>query len=164
MQKHQAFRIYFVMQLIEQVLGTHPLDSADRSRLAELPPELRCFLPERFDAAALDEYHVPLPYCGYMWSLFVGLGIDNLRSLPAERLLTLRYEDILADPKHQLNTLTTFLGEDYIDEDWSARCAATVRPPRSTWRDLPEDEARDLTAACRPGFELLRAAGVEYQV
>jgi len=39
-----------------------------------------------------------------------------------------------------------------------------MRQPRSTWRDLPEDEARALTEACRPGFDLLREAGVEYEV
>jgi hypothetical protein len=39
-----------------------------------------------------------------------------------------------------------------------------VRKPRSTWRDLPHDEASALTEACRPGFELLRQAGVEYEL
>ena len=43
-------------------------------------------------------------------------------------------------------------------------CAATVRPLRSTWRDLPEETARALTEACRPGFERLCAAGVHYDV
>ena len=89
---------------------------------------------------------------------------EGCRALPAHRLLTLRYEDFFADPKSQLDIIAAFLGQDYIDEDWSARCAATVRKPRSTWRDLPADEAHALTEACRPGFELLAAAGVHYDV
>jgi len=38
-----------------------------------------------------------------------------------------------------------------------------VRPPRSTWRDLPDEEARALTEACQPGFKALAEAGVEYE-
>ena len=86
-----------------------------------------------------------------------------LRALPADRLLTLRYEDFFVDPKQQLDTLAAFLGDEFVDEAWSTRCAATVRKPRSTWRDLPEETARALTEACRPGFEQLRAAGVHYE-
>ena len=56
------------------------------------------------------------------------------------------------------------LGAEFVDEDWSARCATTVRAPRSTWRELPEEEACALTAACKPGFEQLRAVGVDYAV
>lgn len=84
--------------------------------------------------------------------------------VPSDRLLTLRYEDFFTEPKRQLDALAAFLGEEFIDEDWSGRCAATVRPPRSTWRDLPAEEARAVAEACRPGFELLRAAGVHYDV
>lgn len=164
MQKHNAIRLFFVMQLIEQVLEAHPLDSPDRSRVERLPRELQRFLPECFDAAAFSAYHVPLAYCGSMWSLFLEMGMTHLRSLPADRLLTLRYEDILANPKRQLDTLTIFLGEEFIDENWSARCAATVRPPKSTWRDLPPDEIHALTNACRPGFDLLASAGVRYEM
>jgi hypothetical protein len=105
-----------------------------------------------------------LPDCGAFWSQLIARDAQVLGPLPADRHLTLRYEDFFVDPKHQFDTLAALLGNDYIDEDWSTRCAATVRPPRSTWRDLPEDEARALTEACRPGFELLRQAGVEIRI
>jgi hypothetical protein len=37
-----------------------------------------------------------------------------------------------------------------------------VRQPRSSWRELSEDELRAVGAACQPGFDLLRSAGVDY--
>jgi hypothetical protein len=69
---------------------------------------------------------------------------------------------LLADPKRQLDVLAAFLGEEYIDEDWPAPCAATVRKPRSTWRHLSDDDANALSQVCRPGFERLPELGFEY--
>ena len=147
---------------IAEILGGKPFAPVDPSRIHELPPELRPFVPENFDDDAFRAYRVPLPSCGAFWAQQIIRGLKLLDQIPAESRLTLRYEDFFVDPKGRLDTLAAFLGEDVIDEDWSARSAATVRPPRSTWRDLPEDEARALTEACLPGFEALREMGVAY--
>lgn len=164
MQQHTGMRIYHAMNWLGQYLGVDPLTSSERSRIDRVPPELRPILPEQFDINAFNTYEVPLPLCGEIWSQQIGMGQKVLSTLPADRLLTLRYEDFFTDPKGQLDTLAAFLGPDFIDEAWSARCAATVRQPRSTWRDLPEETARPLTEACLPGFELLREAGLHYDL
>jgi len=164
MSKHPAFALYIGLSRLQQYLGVDPIESADRSNLPSVPAELLPFLPERFHHSALGAFSVPAQVCGSHWSQQIGSGLPMLASLSTDRLLTLRYEDFFADAKGQLNKLAAFLGEDYVDEEWSARCAATVRQPRSTWRDLPEAEVRALTEACRPGFEALREAGVEYEV
>ncbi len=163
MQKHAAFVLGVGRLLLSQHLGVDPLVSPDRSRLDEVPADLLPFLPENFSLDRLLGFPVSYELCGGFWHQQVSSGLAVLNTLPQDRLLTLRYEDFLVDPKHELDTLAAFLGDEFIDEDWSARCAATVRPPRSTWRDLPEDDARALTGACRPGFELLAAAGVKYE-
>lgn len=162
-QKHNAWRLGLAWGMIEESLGVHPLYSSDRRQLDRLPSELRPFLPEQFDADRFETFEVPLPTCGAYWAFQMAGGLKVLGDQPPDGLLTLCYEDFLIDPKRQLDTLAAFLGEEFVDEDWSARCAATVRPPRSTWRDLPEDEARALTEACRPGFEALAAAGMNYE-
>jgi putative sulfotransferase len=164
MQHHTGMRIYHAMNWLGQYLEIDPLTSSDRSRIDKVPTELRPILPEQFDLEAFNAYEVPLPLCGEIWSQQIALSRNMLAALPSDRLLTLRYEDFITEPKRQLDTLAAFLGEEFVDEDWSARCASTIRPPRSTWRDLPEDKARALSEACQPGFELLRAAGVEYEL
>lgn len=164
MQGHVGMRLYFIMSTLAQHLGVDPIESPDRTKVDSVPQELRPFLPENFDSDAFRAFRMPSTLCGAYWTFQVEAGLDVLRSLPPHRLLTLRYEDILADPKPQLDTLTAFLGDEFVEEDWSASCAATVRQPSSTWRDLPEEEARALTETCRPGFELLNAAGVHYDV
>ena len=164
MQAYVAFRLLFVMGTLEKTIGVNPIVSSDRSRIDRLPAELRPFLPEHFDLEAFGAFRPPLPACGEFWAQNIGSGLEVLSELCAQRFLTLRYEDFFVDPKQQLDRLADFLGEDFVDEDWSARCGATVRQPRSSWRDLPEEDARALTEACRPGFEQLAAAGVHYDV
>lgn len=161
-REHMGNRFATTVITLQRYLGVNPLESSDRTHMDKVPAEWRGFLPEDFDLDALRSLQIPSPVCAKAWAQQIEDGMKALHLLPADRLLTLRYEDILADPKHQLDTLAGFLGDEFVDEDWSTRCAATVRPPRSTWRDLPEDEARALTEACRPGFELLHSAGVEY--
>lgn len=164
MQEHLAFRLYLIVRSLTELLGADPLQSSDRTHFDRLPPELRSFLPEDFNVDAFRAFRVPLSLCADLWSQQIVNTLPELLALPADRLLTLRYEDFFIDAKAQLDRLAAFLGDDFIDGDWSTRCAATVRKPRSTWRDLPEEEAHALTEACRPGCELLREAGVHYDV
>jgi putative sulfotransferase len=164
MQRHSAWRVGLTWQAIAEALGANPFDSPDRTHIDRVPTQLRPFLPERFDAEAFQAYEAPLEACAGYWTYQVQTGLKLLGRLPAERLLTLRYEDFFVDPKGQLDALAAFIGEEFVEEAWSARCAATIRKPRSSWRDLPETAARALTAACQPGFEDLRAAGVRYEL
>jgi putative sulfotransferase len=164
MYNHPGFKLFYVMNVLGQYLGVDPLESPDRTHLQRVPGELRLLLPEHFDADALRSFPVPLSFWGEAWAQQIDHGLKVLSALPENRLLTLRYEDFFVDPQRQLDLLAIFLGDDFINDGWAARCAATVRKPRSTWRDLPGKDARDLTEACRPGFELLREAGVHYDV
>jgi putative sulfotransferase len=164
MQGHLGMRLYFLMSSIAQYLGVDPLESSDRTHIDRVPENLRPFLPEHFNADAFRAMRMPLSLCGQYWTFQVETGLNALRTIQKDRLLTLRYEDILAEPKIQLDRIAAFLGDEIVDEAWAARCAATVRKPRSTWRGLSVEEARALTEACRPGFELLREAGVQYDL
>ncbi len=162
MQAHLGFRLGFVMASLGQFLGVDPIASSDRTKTDRVPEAMRNLLPENFDAAAFRAFRVPLPLLGELWSQQIDVGLKALSALTDQRLLTLRYEDFFVDPKHQLDTFTSFLGDEFVDNDWSTRCAATMRQPKSTWRDLPPAEARTLAEACRPGFEQLSSVGVHY--
>lgn len=164
MQRHPGMGLFFVMSTLAEYLGVDPIESSDRTNVARVPEEWRPLLPENFNAEAFRAFRVPLSICTTFWSRQVEDGLKLLAAVPAERLLTLRYEDFFVDPKAQLDVISAFLGDDFVDESWSTACAATVRQPRSSWRDLPEETARALTEACRPGLEQLRAAGIEYEV
>ena len=164
MQEHRGFRLTYAMMSLEQFLGVNPLLSTDRSQIDVVPAELRPFLPEQFDADAFRAFRLPLQMFGELWSQWISDGLTLLGTIPADRVLTLRYEDFFVDAKQQIDVLAAFLGDEFVEEAWSTRCAATVRKPRSSWRDLPEEVACELTDACAPGFEQLRTIGVNYDV
>ena len=82
-------------------------------------------------------------------------GLAELASLPAERVLTLRYEDFLTSPQESIAALLAFLDPEPTDDAWVERVAAMVRPARPAWHDLPAAELASLEEACRPGFAAL---------
>jgi len=80
--------------------------------------------------------------------------------LPAERVLTIHFEDILAQPEPWLRRLIQFIDADFLDEQWLKKALTTIRSVRSSWRNLPAQEQTTLTEACRPGFEALAEQGL----
>lgn len=159
---HVGFRIFGVGSMLTRMLGVQPFYEADRSNLDRVPKPLRAFLPENFDGQAFRDYRIPVDACGELWSQEIVNGIDVLRELDEDRLLTLRYEDFLVDPEPPLVALASFLGSEYRNDEWIEACSAMVHRPKSDWRTLPADMAATLDAACQPGLALLREVGIEY--
>ncbi len=81
-------------------------------------------------------------------------GVKFLDALGRERVLNLRYEDILARPREELTRLMDFMGPEYADPEWLAQASLIPRKPLSNWQNLPADQQR-LTDACRPGLASL---------
>jgi putative sulfotransferase len=162
MQNHVGFRIFGVGTMLTRMLGIQPFYDSDRSNIDHVPELLRAFLPENFDGEAFRNYRIPLDACGGLWSQAIANGMEVLRGLDEDRLLTLRYEDFLTDPKLPLVTLAAFLGAEYENHEWVETCAVMVRRPRSDWRTLSADIAATLDAVCRPGLALLHEIGIDY--
>ena len=162
MSQHLGFRIYLLGAQIAQFIGVDPYASPDRSRLAELPAELHGFLPEKFQPEIFRNLPISPVLCGQLWSQMIVEGLAVLGKLPAERVLTLRYEDFLSAPDAQLTRLAEFLGEGINNPEWRRKAAATVRQPASSWRHLSIDAAQALADACEPGMAVLREQGVQW--
>ncbi len=154
MSRHLGFRMALVSIQLTEILGVDPWESADRALEADVPDELLPFLPERFDAAAFLRYETPLPLCGHYWAGEILAGTEELAGLGPECLLTMRYEDFLAEPRASIARLFEFLGAP-VDAAWLDRMTAIVRPARSQWRALPSREQAALLDACTPGFRAL---------
>jgi len=156
MSRHYGFRLALAAAQITEILGVDPYESTDRRWEGDLPDSLIPYLPERFDAEAFRRDETPLPLCGHYWAGELCAGLEELRDLSPERLLTLRYEDLLEDPRAVLERFFRFLlgHANGIDLD---RCAALIHRPQSDWRKLPGPVAAELSRACRPGFDALAA-------
>lgn len=160
--EHFGFRMFLMGAMLTEMLGVDPYESDDRSNIDQVPAPMRAFLPERFDAQAFRDYRVPVPVCAGLWSQQIANGMGVLGQLSDDRVLTVRYEDFFTEPQAQMDRIAGFLGDQYIDSAWSADCADMVRPPKSSWRQLGDVALQALDTACQPGFDLLRAAGIEY--
>jgi putative sulfotransferase len=154
--RHYGFRMVLAASQLTEILGADPYESADRTDEADLPDALVPYLPERFDADFFRADVTPLPLAGLYWSGEIKAGLEELAGLDDDQLLTLRYEDLLAQPRATLERFFGFLlqGEPGIDLD---ACAAAVRRPGSDWRALPPAELAALESACALGFATLAA-------
>ena len=83
------------------------------------------------------------------------MGVQALSVLPEEQLLTIRYEDIVADPQSTLARLIDFIDPSLHDTDWLARASKLVEPRPSPWEQLPTAEREALETACQPGQAVL---------
>ena len=113
---------------------------------------------ERDDPAAIDrllETRPPVELYGRYWSEQIERGQPVLEKLPADGVLDLRFEDMVADPVRVLRGLHEFF-EFGADDRWIERGAALVRGmPRLRFPGLPPDEQERLAKACAPAMALL---------
>lgn len=157
MSQHIGFRMAMIAGQQVDFLGVDPFESDDRGEEADLSAELHALLPERFSAAAFDAFDLPVSLCGHYWSGEIVAGLRALSALPPDRLWTLRYEDLLADPRGSFAVLDGILDPEGAQPGWVEASAALVGRGRSRWRELPERQRAELDLACRPGHDALDA-------
>ncbi|MCK6517342.1 sulfotransferase [Myxococcota bacterium] len=159
MASHIGFRMAFVHAQLVELLGVDPFRDPSRRDEEDLSDELAALLPESFSKRAFEAFDLSPVVCGHYWSGEITLGLNALDAVAPERVLTLRYEDLCADPKTTLTQLGRFLEEE-LDPVWLEVAAARVGQGTSAWERLPAREAAELDEACRPGFEALAARGI----
>lgn len=72
-------------------------------------------------------------------------------SVPEEQILTIRYEDIIADPQSNLTRLIDFIDPALQDAGWLERASRLIEHRPSGWEQLPAGERDALEKACEPG-------------
>jgi putative sulfotransferase len=163
MSRHLGFRFVFAAFQLLEILGVDPYLSRDRRWESDLSDEQARLLPERFNQQALLDFSTPPPLCGHYWSGEICHGLKLLQTLPPERLLTIRYEDILQQARPTLAQMLEFILPGKADSNaqnaqnaaWLAQVSAMVRAPGSDWRNLPDKLREQTVHACRPGMAAL---------
>lgn len=159
MASHIGFRMAFIHAQLVEMLGVDPFRDPSRRDEEDLSDELAALLPERFSRRAFEDFDLSPVVCGHYWSGEILLGLQALAGLPRQRVLTLRYEDLCADPVAALLRLGEFL-EQEAPPSWLETAAARVGRGSSAWERLPARQAAELHEACQPGFAALAAWGV----
>lgn len=92
---------------------------------------------------------------GTMWTDLVRRACEVISRLPADRVLDVRFENVVTQPEKEIRRLIRFLDPALEDGGWVAEAAKIPQLPRSRANDLDDAERHALTEACRPGLERL---------
>lgn len=92
---------------------------------------------------------------GTLWSDMVRLTCETLDRVPADRVLNLCFEDIVARPEQEIRRLLRFVDPALENGQWVKAASNIPRSSRSKVDDLEPAERQSLTEACRPGLERL---------
>ena len=96
-----------------------------------------------------------LPEFGKFWSDIVDLADRFLDTLPPEKVLRVRFEDMQSEPEKEIARLARFLDPSLEDPEWVKKAARIPRPASSKLGDLVPAERAALTEACRSSLERL---------
>lgn len=93
---------------------------------------------------------------GRYWNDQIQRGLDGARGLGPDRLLEVRFEDLVRRPAEELRRIAEFFELPEPRGPWLERAAARVRGvPPLRFPDLAPDTRAGLLAACRPAMERL---------
>ena len=98
---------------------------------------------------------LPLPEFGKFWSDVVDMTDRFLDTLPPEKVLRVRFEDMQNEPEKEIARLARFLDPSLEDPEWVKKAASIPRPTRSRLEDLVPAERAALTESCRSSLERL---------
>ncbi len=102
------------------------------------------------------ESRPPAQYFGRYWNDQVVKGMSGLNDLPAERVLSVPFERLVAEPARWLERIARFFELDAEIDGWIERGTKLVRGAVPTRVDkLEAQQRRSLLEACAPGSRLL---------
>ncbi|MEM7157472.1 MAG: sulfotransferase [Myxococcota bacterium] len=162
MSRHIGFRMALVGFSLLELLGVDPWESDDRSEVDDLEDDLAALLPETFTAEAFHAYDISPTLCGHYWSGEIRRGVAVLKALPPQRVMTLRYEDLITDSRACMTQLGGVLDVGAVEDSWIEAGLAEIGQGRSQWQQLDPRDQRELDDACAPGFAALAEIGLHW--
>lgn len=163
MSRYPTVRLAALQELAASLASSSP---AEREMV---PAQLRTKSLEDFEGIIKPPYNkrqfqsfpIPLSYYAGMWSTMTRMGTREVRVLPRDRRMTLRYERILTEPRAELTKLAEFIGITADSQwlDWAGRFVDSGRIGSASVKLHPMDLA-ELRASCSAGngaFDLLEA-------
>jgi hypothetical protein len=161
MSRHPAFRREILaIGAVRATRSKLPAGSTLEQVNDALPERFRGLICPPYDARKLREFPIPVEVFGRdRWSPMICAGVTALAQVPEKARISLRYEDLLADPEDSLARLAEFIGIT-APPGWLDLARRTVDPTRTgnAVTELDPGALTRLRAACEPGTRALAAA------
>jgi len=167
MSRHPAFR-FAALRELARVAGTQELaglpSSADVA--AVRPEDIESLINPPFDRERFMAYPIPPAYFGWSWASQIRPGAAEMATVPHPLWTTMRYENLLREPRAELARLAGFLAVP-AREQWLERSAAFIdggrtRSARSRLHPAAFTELRGVCASGAQAFEALEALEAEH--
>ena len=153
MSCHPAFQIMLATLQKLQRLGLRPLENtAEAGPVGSL---LGLLFLRLVNHATMIRRQFDLAAYGGLWSQMILRGQKLLAALPPERVLALRYEDVLQRPHEKLRELIAFIDPSLSNDAWLQEAARIPLPNPPRYLSLDAETRRRLTEACAPGLQAL---------
>ncbi|MDE0144423.1 MAG: sulfotransferase [Nitrospira sp.] len=151
MYRHPFFRLRVQAAQLLRRMGMNPFTPFNVPGTSPWMPwfewlRFQFFSGERYRRMAIDP-----PSFGWFWSCAIEQGVDFLETLPSDRVLSMRYEAVVASPEQELRRFIRFVGHEFEDPDWLETVSALPKARPQAWQRLPADEQARLAEACGPG-------------
>src|SRR5947209_3966771 len=147
MSRHMGFRLAALSAL--QNIGRDSTDAEDEQASAS------GIRSQPSDLAEVIRKEPPIEAFGHLWSNMLIMGMRYLAKLPEERVLTMTYEQFVAQPQQSAEQLITFIDPSLARDKWINTVAPQVRAQPLSWTNLPAQQREALEAACRPGLSVI---------
>ena len=151
MSRHPAFRAGPALMRTLQRMGVDPYGGDPIANISPLTLLRFPFVNMR----KLMRHGATLAAYGELWSRMILSSREYLSSLPPDRFLALRYEDVLQNPREKLRKLIEFIDPSLVHDAWLDGAARIPLPNPPRYLSLDPEAQRRLTQACAPGLEAL---------
>ncbi len=155
MHGHHAFRAMALTALATRRLGLDPFRPVNWPGTSPWIPAVARLKFRFFSAERYLRTNIKLPVFGWLWSNMIERGTAYLSALPPDRVLSLRFESMLASPQEETRRFIEFVGPEFGDAAWMDRVSTLPRPKPPAWTRLSLDERARLAEACAPGQSIL---------
>lgn len=156
MSRHYLFRMIVATLRAFRFCGIDPVRIMARSGLwNRINLWMELFTSKFMSPERLPYRDLTLADFGAFWSAMIERSERLFGNLPPERLLTVRFEDALANPETETRRLIRFIDPRLDDDDWTRAASQAPRPLISKFAALADADKAALAEACRPGMELL---------
>ncbi len=153
MSRHFAFRFMIAMEM--PVAGLTPDNTTDEDDGEDNDGNKGQPASNQTGIEQIASLPIPLANFGRFWSRLIIMGVQVLMTLPEEQVLTIRYENIITDPRRNLTRLIDFIDPSLQNASWLDRACTLIEERPSDWTRLPAGELAALARACQPGQAVL---------
>ena len=154
MSRHHNFRVLLGAMLLSRRYGIDARRSFRKAKGSVLDVAMEALVFPHLNVGRIAAMPTVADF-GEFWSDMIEVGEEVLGSMPPDRRLDLKFEDMQAAPRDKLTELIRFIDPSLEDEAWLDEVSGMPGPARSRFQTLSADEQAALTRACAPGLERL---------